>query len=107
MIPLFFIGPPVNADEFDPLIVYREAIPLHDKWQACGASFVKGRLQSKKIPKTLAEEALSFCQAHQNKLRRFFIRKIGKRSAGNVISLLREKYRSGLTAAIEELRIRD
>ncbi|WP_262031849.1 MULTISPECIES: hypothetical protein [Microvirga] len=38
---------------------------------------------------------------------RFFVAKIGKRAAENVMMILRDKYRSDLTAAIEELRTRD
>jgi hypothetical protein len=97
----------VNADEFDPFLIYSEALPLNDKWEACGASFVRDRLQSQKAPDVLAKEALANCRAQEERLRLFFVRKIGRKSAENVIALLREKYRSGLSAAIEELRTRD
>lgn len=104
---LVFVGPSADADEFDPLLVYREARPLNDEWQACAASFVRGRLQSRQTPEVLAREALNACQAQQGRLRRFFIGKIGRKSAENVIAILQERYQSDLSAAITELRARD
>jgi hypothetical protein len=107
LVALVFVGPAADADEFDPLLVYREARPLDDEWQACAASFVRGRLQSRQTPEVLAREALDACQAQQDRLRRFFVGKIGRKSAENVITILRERYQSDLSAAINELRTRD
>lgn len=97
----------VGADEFDPLVVYQEARPLNDDWQACAASFVRSRLHARQTPETLAGEAFDHCRAKQAALRRFFIARIGAKAAANVMMVLRDKYRAGLTAAIEELRARD
>ena len=55
----------------------------------------------------LAEQALDRCRAEQNDLGKFLIKRVEETSAGNVMALLREKYRSGLIAAISELRTRD
>jgi hypothetical protein len=107
LIALLLAGSPADADEFDPLAVYSEARPLNDRWQACAASFVKRRLQSQQSSKALAEDALDSCRGEQNRLRRFLVDKIGRRSAENVVTLLREKYQSDLTAAINELRTDD
>jgi hypothetical protein len=68
---------------------------------------VKRRLQSQQSSKALAEDALDSCRGEQNRLRRFLVDKIGRRSAENVVTLLREKYQSDLTAAINELRTDD
>ena len=103
---LLFAGQPLRADEFDPLVVYGEAKPLNDRWQACAASFIEPRLQSRRSSETLATEALRSCRTEQDKLLRFLVGKIGRRSAENVIAALREKYQSGLIAAIDELRTR-
>jgi hypothetical protein len=104
---LLLAGPPADADEFDPLAVYSEARPLNDRWQACAASFVRRRLHSQQTSEALAEDALDSCRAEQNRLRRFLVDRIGRRAAENVVTLLREKYQSDLTAAINELRTRD
>jgi hypothetical protein len=37
----------------------------------------------------------------------FLVKRVGERSASNVMALLREKYQSGLIAAITELRTHD
>jgi hypothetical protein len=95
------------ADEFDALAVYREAQPLNDRWQACAASFVRPRLRSQQPPDALAKEALDNCRPEQDRLRLFFADKIGKRSAENVVAMLREKYQTDLVAAIKELQARD
>jgi hypothetical protein len=94
------------ADEFDALAVYSEAQPLNDRWQACAASFVKPRLRSQQSPDAVAKEALDSCRSEQDRLRLFFAGKIGRRSAENVVILLREKYQAELTSAINELRTR-
>lgn len=107
LIALLLAGPPADADEFDPLAAYSDARPLNDRWQACAASFVGRRLPSQQTSEALAEDALDGCRAEQNRLRRFLVDKIGRRSAENVVTLLREKYQSDLTAAINELRTRD
>jgi hypothetical protein len=104
---LLLAGPPADADEFDPLAVYSEARPLNDRWQACAASFVRRRLHSQQTSEALAEDALDSCRAEQNRLRCFLVDRIGRRAAENVVTLLREKYQSDLTAAINELRTRD
>ncbi len=103
---LLFTGQPLRADEFDPLAVYGEAKPLNDRWQACAASFIEPRLQSQRSSESLAKEALRSCRTEQDKLLHFLMGKIGRRPAENVIPALREKYHSGLIAAIDELRTR-
>ncbi|WP_147282491.1 hypothetical protein [Microvirga subterranea] len=102
-----FAATSAGADEFDALAIYSEAQPLNDRWQACAASFVRPWLKSQKLPDALAQEALDSCRSDQERLRLFFAGKIGKRSAENVIVLLREKYQSDLIAAINELRTRN
>jgi hypothetical protein len=96
----------VHADEFDPLIVYEEARLMNDQWQICAATFINGRLQASQTAERLAEQALDRCRARQDSLNRFLIKRIGETSPSNVVALLREKYRSGLFAAIAELRSR-
>jgi len=100
-------GLAVQADEFDPLIVYEEARALNDQWQVCAATFINGRLQANQTEERLAEQALDRCRARQDGLNRFLIKRIGGTSSSNVVALLREKYRSGLIAAITELRSRE
>jgi hypothetical protein len=100
-------GSSVKADEFDPLAAYEEARVLNDQWQACAASFVKQRLSSRRTAERLADQALDRCRARQDRLNRFLVGRVGKEDAGNVMALLREKYRSGLIGAITELRERD
>ena len=95
------------ADEFDALVIYSEAQPLNDRWQACAASFVRPRLRSQQSPDALAKEALDSCRPEQDRLHLFFAGKIGKRSAKNVVAVLREKYQTDLIAAIKELQARD
>jgi hypothetical protein len=103
----FFVHSPVYADEFDVLAAYSEAGSLNDDWQACVASFVRGRLRSSGTPERLAKEALDRCRAEKDKLNRFLVAKVGRNSAESVMTLLRDKYRSGLAAAITELRTRN
>ncbi|WP_133239407.1 hypothetical protein [Microvirga sp. KLBC 81] len=98
---------PVEADEFDPLVAYEEARVLNDQWQACAASFVRKRLRSQQTAERLAERALDRCRVRQSRLSRFLTGRIGRKEASSVMALLREKYRSGLVAAIMELRARD
>lgn len=107
LISSLAMGRQAGADEFDALVVYQEARPLNDEWQACAASFVRGRLQSRQTPEALAEEAFNHCRARQDALNQFFVAKIGKRAAENVMTVLRDKYQSGLIAAIAELRARE
>jgi hypothetical protein len=99
-------GTPLEADEFDPLALYEEARVLNDHWQACAASFVRERLRSRSTAEQIAERALDRCRAPQGRLSRFLVARIGRTAAGNVMALLHEKYRSGLVAAITELRAR-
>jgi hypothetical protein len=98
---------PAQADEFDALAIYSEARPLNDRWQACAASYVRQRLQSQVSSETLASAGLRRCRPQENKLRRFFVSRIGKRSAENVIAVLRQRYQEDLAAAVNELRIRE
>lgn len=107
VVASLFAGPSVEADEFDPLVVYAEARALNDQWQVCAASALKGRLQLDQTAEQLAEQALGQCRARQDRLDRFLLKRVGERSASNVMALLREKYQSGLIAAIAELRTRD
>lgn len=103
----FFAATSASADEFDALAIYSEAQPLNGRWQACAASFVRPRLKSQQSPDALAREALDSCRSEQDRLRLFFTGKIGRKSAENVIMLLRAKYQSDLVAAINELRTRN
>ena len=107
LIALILSQPPAQADEFDALGVYSEARPLNDRWQACAASYVRQRLQSRVSSEVLASTALRRCRPQENKLRRFFVSRIGKRSAQNVITVLRQRYQDDLGAAINELRTRN
>jgi len=107
LVTLLIAGTPVEADEFDPLAVYEEARSLNDQWQACAASVVRERLQTRRTAERLAEQAFDQCQTWQARLSRFLVGRVGRSSASNVMALLREKYRSGLVAAILELRARD
>jgi hypothetical protein len=100
----FFAYQPVDADEFDILTVYSEARPLKEEWQVCAASFVRRRLRSAETPDLLANEAFDRCHATEDRLRRFLVAEVGRESADGVMALLRDKYRSGLAAAIRELR---
>jgi hypothetical protein len=100
----FFAESSVYVDEFDVLTVYSEARPLNDEWQVCAASFVRRRLRSAETPELLANEAFDRCQATEDRLRRFLVAEVGRESADGVMSLLRDKYRSGLAAAIREHR---
>lgn len=104
---LLFAATSAGADEFDVLAVYSEAQPLNDRWQACAATFVRTRLRSQQPPDALAKKALDRCQPEQDRLRLFFAGKIGRRSAENMVILLREKYQSDLISAINELRTRE
>jgi len=107
LVASLIVGPSIEADEFDPLVVYEEASALNDQWQVCAASFIRGRLQASQTAEKLAEQALDRCRARQDSLSRFLIKRVGGTSASNVVVLLREKYQSGLIAAIAELRTRD
>ena len=107
LIAQIFIQLPAQADEFDALAIYSEARPLNDRWQACAASYVRQRLQSRVPSDALASTALRRCRHQEGRLRRFFASRIGKRSAENVIAVLRQRYQEGLAAAINELRTRD
>jgi hypothetical protein len=103
----FFVHSPGYADDFDVLAAYSEAGSLNDDWQACAASSVRGRLRSSGTPELLAKEAIERCTARENKLKRFLVAKVGRNSAESVMTLSREKYQSGLAAAIMELRTRN
>ena len=100
----FFAHSSVHADEFDVLTVYSEARPLNEEWQVCAASFARARLRSSSTPELLANEAFDRCYATEDRLRRFLVAEVGRQSAEGVMALLRDKYRSGLAAAIRELR---
>jgi len=99
-------GPPVFANEFDPLLVYEEARALNDQWQACAASFVRKRIHSRQDSEILAKEAFERCKAREDGLSSFLVARVGRTGAGNVMALLIEEYQSGLNAAIVELRTR-
>jgi hypothetical protein len=101
------VGPSAKADDFDPLVVYEEARDLNDQWQACAASFIKEQIRTHRAKEWLARQALDRCRAKQNDLGKFLIERVEEKSASNVLALLREEYRSGLIAAITELRARD
>ncbi|MBS7454773.1 hypothetical protein KHP60_20890 [Microvirga sp. 3-52] len=107
LVAALIVGFAVQADEFDPLIVYEEARVLNDQWQNCAATVVKGRLRADQTAEQLAEQALERCRARQNSLNRFLIKRIGATSASNVVEVLRDKYQSGLIVAIAELRARN
>jgi hypothetical protein len=107
LIAHVFIQLPAQADEFDALAIYSEARPLNDHWQACAASYVRQRLQSRVPSDALASTALRRCRHQEGRLRRFFVSRIGKRSAENVIAVLRQRYQDDLAAAVNALRTRD
>jgi hypothetical protein len=107
LVGSLIVGSSIEADEFDPFVVYEEAKILNDQWQACAASALKGRLPANQPAEQLAERALDRCRARQSSLDHFLVKRVGERSASNVMALLREKYQSGLVAAIAELRTRD
>jgi hypothetical protein len=107
MIASLLVQLPANADEFDALAVYSEARPLNDRWQACAASYVRRRLRSQVSSAILARNALRSCRSEENKLRRFFVGEVGRRSADKVVAVLRQRYQTDLAAAIDELRARD
>jgi hypothetical protein len=107
LIAPIFIQLPAQADEFDALAVYSEARPLNDRWQACAASYVRQRLKSQVLSDALARTALRRCRPQESRLRRFFVSRIGKRSAENAIAVLRQRYQEDLAAAINELRTRE
>jgi hypothetical protein len=93
------------ADEFDVLTVYSEARPLNDEWQVCAASVARRRLRSAETPELLAKEAFGRCHATEDRMSRFLVARIGRKSADGVMALLRDKYQFGLAAAIRELRM--
>ncbi len=97
---------PGKADEFDPLAAYEEARVLNDQWQACAASFVRGKLRSRSTAEQIADQALNRCLAQQGRLSRFLVARLGRKDGRSVMAFLREKYRLGLVAAILELRAR-
>ena len=101
----FIAYQPVYADEFDVLAVYSGARPLNDEWQVCAASYARHRLRSADTPERLATEAFGRCHATEERMSRFLVAKVGRKSADGVMALLRDKYQSGLAAAIRELRI--
>jgi hypothetical protein len=106
MIASLVAAPSVLADEFDPLVIYAEARALNDQWQACAAAFVRERIHSRQDPEILAKVAFTRCQTREDRLSNFLVRRIGRTGAGNVMALLLDKYRTGLSAAITELRTR-
>jgi hypothetical protein len=53
----------------------------------------------------LANEAFDQCHAAEVRLKRFLVAEVGRESADGVMALLRDKYQSGLAAAIRELRM--
>jgi len=101
----FIAYQPVYADEFDVLTVYSEARPLNDEWQVCAVSFARRRLRSAETPERLANEAFGRCHATEDRMSRFLVAKVGRKSADGVMALLRDKYQFGLAAAISELRM--
>jgi len=107
LVVFFHTGTPAGADEFDALAAYSEAGSLNDRWQACAASYVRRRIQSRTASDALASSALRSCRPQEERLRRFLISRIGKRSAENVVTVLHQRYRADLAAAIDELRARD
>jgi hypothetical protein len=106
VITLLVARPPVFANELDPLLVYEEAMALNNQWQACAASFVRERIHSRQDPEILAKKAFEKCKAREDGLSAFLVVRVGRTGAGNVMALLLEKYQSGLSAAIVELRTR-
>jgi F0F1-type ATP synthase membrane subunit b/b' len=104
LIVLLVLPVPAAADEFDPLIALKEAAPLNERWQACVADYVRLRIQSQQPSSRITENALRRCRMEEGRLRRFLAQRTGRKSAGTVIRLLREKYRSDLIGIINERR---
>ena len=67
---------------------------------------MRGKLRSRSTAEQIAYEALDRCLAQQGRLSRFLVARLGRKDGRNVMALLGEKYRSGLVAAILELRAR-
>jgi hypothetical protein len=105
LLKSLFIGLPAYADEFDAFAVYSESKPFNDQWQACAASYTRHRLRSQLSSDVLAGNAIRSCRDREIILYRFFVERIGKKSAENVVGVLRERYRRDLSAAINKLRI--
>ncbi|MBO1906554.1 hypothetical protein KHP60_16065 [Microvirga sp. 3-52] len=103
---LAFLGPsrPALADEFDVLVAIRGAAPINDRWQACAASYVRPRIESRQPSTKVVGDALRKCRVEEGRMRRFLAGKIGARSAGTVIRQLREKYHSDLITVIDARR---
>ncbi|ANY77311.1 hypothetical protein BB934_02965 [Microvirga ossetica] len=103
---LTVLGPlrPTLADEFDLLAAIKGAAPLNDLWQACAAAYVKPRIESRQSSVAVVGNALRKCRTEEGRLRRFLVGKVGRKSAGTVISQLREKYRSDLITIIDARR---
>ena len=70
------VGSAAKADEFDLLVVYEEARALNDQWQACAATFIKGRFRTRQTEEWLAELALDRCRVEQNDLGEFLIKRV-------------------------------
>jgi len=69
-----------------------EARVLNDQWQVCAAFFIRGRLQTRETAERLSEQALNRCRARQDTLSRFLSKRVGGKSASNIMALLHEKY---------------
>jgi hypothetical protein len=98
---------PALADEFDVLFTIKGAAPLNDRWQACAATYVRPRVESRQSSVVIVENALRNCRKQEGRLRRFLVEKVAKRSARTVIEQLREKYRSDLITIIDARRHSD
>jgi hypothetical protein len=107
LIMSLLIGLPAHADEFDVLVVYSEAEPFNDGWQTCAASYAKREFLSHVPLDIVAADALRSCRGLEIRLYRFFVERIGRKSAQNLVALLRERYRQDLAAAINKLRTSD
>ncbi|UVF22550.1 hypothetical protein HPT29_025750 (plasmid) [Microvirga terrae] len=101
------MGLPAYSDEFDAFAVYSEAKPFNDQWQACAASYTSQRLRSQLSSDVLAGNAIRSCRDREISLSRFLVERIGKKSAENVVGVLRERYHRDLSAAIDNLRMPD
>jgi hypothetical protein len=96
---------PALADE-DPMSVIPEAVPLRDKWEGCAAGKVRGMIQSNLSPETVAERALAACRAEENAVKDLLTRRIGRDEAFTIVELVRNAYRTNLTAIVETIRAR-
>ena len=86
--------------------VIPEAVPLRDKWERCAAGKVRGMIRTSLTPEVVAERALAGCKAEETAVKNLLTRRLGRDEAFTVVELIRNAYRSNLTAIVETHRVR-